>query len=287
MALAVHSRRSTSWPALIGALLLACSPLAGAAERLLTIGGAVTEMVYALGKGDDIIANDITSYYPEQANKLPKIGYMRTLSAEGLLSMRPSFIIADAGAGPLNVLEQIRNAGVNVVQLREEHTPEHVADNIRQLGKLLQATGTEKLVASYQADWNAAQARVAALPGSTRVLFVLDHTGKNPQAAGDDTAANAMIKLARAQNVMSGQFKGYKPLTAEAMVAAAPEVIITTHEAIQAGGGLEAFLNKPGLRMTPAGKAKRVVSMDSLLLLGFTPRLPAAVSELAQAVRKP
>ncbi|HSH72743.1 MAG TPA: ABC transporter substrate-binding protein [Methylophilaceae bacterium] len=260
---------------------------AQAAERLLTIGGAVTEIVYALGKGDEIIANDITSYYPEAANKVPKVGYMRTLSAEGLLSMRPTLIIADAGAGPLNVLEQIRSAGVKVIQLQEGFTPEHVATNIRLIGKQLQAANTEKVAAQYEDAWQETAAKVAALKNNPRVLFVLDHTGKNPQAAGDETAANAIIKLIHADNVMMKQFKGYKPLTAESMVAAAPEVIITTYEGVQASGGLEVFLDKPGLRMTPAGKAKRVISLDSLLLLGFTPRLPNLVADLSKAVRQP
>jgi len=278
-------------PLLLNAALLAVFALtsltAQAAERLLTIGGAVTEIVYALGKGDEIIANDITSYYPDAANKLPKVGYMRTLSAEGLLSMRPTLIIADAGAGPPNVLEQIANAGVRVIQLQEGFTPEQVATNIRLIGKQLQVANTEKIATQYETSWQAAQAKVSELRNNPRVLFVLDHTGKNPQAAGDDTAANAVIKLAHADNVMAAQFRGYKPLTAEAMVAAAPAVIITTHEGIEASGGMEAFLNKPGLRMTPAGKAKRVISMDSLLLLGFTPRLPNAITELSQAVRQP
>jgi len=273
---------------LVMTLSLSFSSLsAQAAERLLTIGGAVTEIVYALGKGDEIIANDITSYYPEAANKLPKVGYMRTLSAEGLLSMRPTLIIADAGAGPLNVLEQIRSSGVKVIQFQEGFTPEHVATNIRLIGKQLQAANTEKVATQYEAAWQEVAAKVATLKNNPRVLFVLDHTGKNPQAAGDETAANAIIKLIHADNVMAKQFKGYKPLTAESMVAAAPEVIITTHEGIQASGGLEVFLDKPGLRMTPAGKAKRVISMDSLLLLGFTPRLPSLVADLSKAVRQP
>lgn len=281
-------KRDSWWAgALLSLGLCGVTLSAQAAERLLTVGGAVTEIVYALGKGDEIIASDITSYYPDAANKLPKIGYMRTLSAEGLLSTRPTLIIADAGAGPLNVLEQIKRAGVKVLQLQEGFTPEHVASNIRLIGKELQAANTEKVAAQYESAWQSAQSKVSGLKSGPRVLFVLDHTGKNPQAAGDETAANAVIRLIRAENVMAGQFKGYKPLTAESMVAAAPEVIITTQEGLVAAGGLEAFLDKPGLRMTPAGKAKRVISVDSLLLLGFTPRLPGLVADLSKSVRQP
>lgn len=275
-------------------LLLATVLIAGyantsafAADRLITVGGSVTETVFALGKGDEIIADDITSYYPEPAYKLPKIGYMRTLSAEGILSLKPTFILADGGAGPASVLDQIRSAGVKIVQMKEGHSPAHVAANIRQIGQALNAKTTEDVAKQYESAWQQADTKVAALKGNPRVLFVLDHTGKSPQAAGNDTAANAMISLARATNVMAAQFNGYKPLTAESIVAAAPEVIITTTEAIEASGGMDAFLNKPGLLMTPAGKTKRVVSFDSLYLLGFTPRLPDAVVNLATAIRKP
>ena len=263
------------------------SNIAIAAERLLTIGGSVTEIVFALGKGGEIIATDITSYYPQAANKLPKVGYMRTLAAEGLLSMQPTLVIADAGAGPANVLTQMRSAGVKVVQLQEGFTPEQVAINIRLIGQALKVNETEKIAKQYEAAWQLAQARLSLLKGSPRVLFVLDHSGKNPQAAGDNTAASAVIKLAHASNVMANQFNGYRPLTAESIVAAAPEVIITTTEALQASGGIDQFLSKPGLSLTPAGKAKNVVSFDSLLLLGFTPRLPEVIEHLAQAVRKP
>lgn len=267
--------------------LVVFSGVTVAAERLLTIGGTVTEIVYALGKGNEIIASDITSYYPDAAAKQPKIGYSRTLSAEGLLSTNPTLIIADASAGPANVLAQIRNAGVKVIQLDEAFTPDHVATNIRAIGQALKVNEAEKLAKLYEAAWSNAKANLGTLKDSPRVLFVLDHTGKNPQASGNNTAANAVIKLAHAKNVMADQFNGYRPLTAESIVAAAPEVIITTTEAIQASGGVDAFLNKPGLHLTPAGKAKRVVSFDSLLLLGFTPRLPELVQNLAQAVRKP
>jgi iron complex transport system substrate-binding protein len=271
-------------------LLFGLSVFSGAvvaAERLLTIGGTVTEIVYALGKGGDIIASDITSYYPEAASKQPKIGYSRTLSAEGLLSTKPSLIIADASAGPANVLDQIRSAGVKVIQLEEGHTPSHVAANIRTIGQVLRVNEAEKIARLYEAAWQNVQISLDGLKGNPRVLFVLDHTGKNPQASGNHTAANAVIQLAHAQNVMASKFNGYRPLTAESIVAAAPEVIITTTEAIQASGGIDAFLNKPGLQLTPAGKAKKVVSFDSLLLLGFTPRLPDLIQNLAQAVRKP
>ncbi|WP_287111387.1 ABC transporter substrate-binding protein [Methylobacillus sp.] len=276
----------------IRALLLATglmfgSHIAVAAEKLLTIGGAVTEIVYALGKGNEVIANDITSGYPEAAASKPKVGYMRTLSAEGLMSTGATLIIAEAGAGPRNVIDQVRNAGVKVLQLQEtDHTPQQVAANIRTIGDYLGASTTQQVAADFEKSWQEAKVKLAKLPGHPRVLFVMNNSGRGAHAAGDETAASAVIKLIHAENVMAGQFKSYKPLTAEALVAAAPEVIVTTNESLEASGGLPGFLKTPGISMTPAGKQKRIISMDTQYILGFGPRLPAAMVELGEAIRK-
>ncbi len=276
----------------IRTLLLATSLLLGsypalAAEKLLTVGGAVTEIVYALGKGNEVIANDITSAYPEEAARKPKVGYMRTLSAEGLVSTGATLIIAEAGAGPRNVIEQVRNAGVKVLQLPESaHTPQQVAADIRTVGQQLGAANTEQVAKQFEVAWKDAEAKLAKLPGKPRVLFVMNNAGRGAQVAGDETAASAVMKLVHAENVVAGQYKGYRPVTAEALVAAAPDVIITTSEGLEASGGLSGFLKTPGIGMTPAGKHNRIVSMDTQYILGFTPRLPAALVELGQAIRK-
>lgn len=273
---------------LLAAVLMGSSQLVLAADKLLTIGGAVTEIVYALGKGDEVIANDITSVYPEAALKLPKVGYMRTLSAEGLVSTGATLIVAEAGAGPRNVIDQVRNAGIKVLQLPEgHHTPQQVASDIRTIGKQLNAASTEQLAKQFEQDWKEANAKLDQLKGKPRVLFVMNNSGRGAQAAGDETAAAAVIALVHGENVMAGLYKGYRPLTAEALVAAAPDVIITTSEGLEASGGKQAFLKTPGLSMTPAGKQGRVVSMDTQYMIGFTPRLPVAMVELAQAIRRP
>ncbi|SNR71895.1 iron complex transport system substrate-binding protein [Methylobacillus rhizosphaerae] len=267
--------------------LVVSSLAAHADEKLLTIGGSVTEIVYALGKGDLVIANDITSNYPEAAANKPKIGYMRTLSAEGLISTGATLVIAEAGAGPRNVLEQVNRAGLKVLQLQDNtHTPQQIAADIRIIGKQLNAESTEQVARDFEHAWQAADAKLNSLPDRPRVLFVMNNAGRGAQVAGDETAAAAVIKLARADNVMANQYKDYRPLTAEALVAAAPDVIITTSEGLEASGGLQNFLKTPGISMTPAGKNQRIISMDTQYLLGFTPRLPAAAMELGQAIRK-
>lgn len=268
---------------LVGIFFSLTCHTARAEERLVTIGGAVTEIVFALGKQGEIVATDTTSYYPEATQSIPKIGYMRTLSAEGLLSIKPTIIIAEAGAGPRNVLDQIKRAGVTVIQLDENYSALQVAKNIRLIGRILKASNTESFAKEYETAWQLTQKKLERMEAKPRILFVLDNTGKNPQAAGDDTAANAIINLIQGKNVMAGKYKGYRPLTAESVIAANPDFIITTKEGVEANGGVEAFLEKSGLGLTPAGQSKRVIYQDTLRLLGFTPRLPKIVDELSSA----
>ena len=147
------------------------------------------------------------------------------------------------------------------------------------------------LVAALQRDWAATAARVARFNDAAtqagrsrpRVLFVLSHSMAQVRVAGRNTAADAMLTLAGASNVMAG-IEGYKPLSPEAAIAAAPDVILATEQGLAAAGGIDGLLSAPGLAQTPAGRQRRVVALDALLLLGFGPRLPQAVALLADGV---
>lgn len=273
----------------LAALLFAAgAAVAAPAQRLVTVGGAVTEIVHALGAADRIVATDTTSTWPASAQALPKVGYQRALAAEGVLSMRPTHLIATADAGPPVALTQLRGAGVQVIQLPPEHSAAQVGNAIRTVaGALAMDDAGRALAERFDRDWKEAQREVGALPGRPRALFILDHGGSSPMVAGDDTAADAMLGYAGAVNVMAGRFRGYRPLTLEAALAAAPDVIVTTDEAIAAAGGAKAFLARPGLSALPAARANRLVSLDALRMLGFSPRLPQAVSELARRMRAP
>lgn len=270
------------------AVFAALAPCASAApaQRLVTVGGAVTEIVYALGASGRIVATDTTSVWPDAARALPKVGYQRALAAEGVLSMRPSHVLATADAGPPVILTQLRGAGVLVIQLPVTHSADAVAQSIRSVAHALSLDEAGRQMADrFEKDWAAARQDIDTLPGQPRALFILDHAGGSPMVAGDDTAADAMLTYAGARNVMKGRFSGYRPLTLEAALAAAPDVIVTTDEALASAGGAAAFLARPGLSALPAARAGRLVSLDALRMLGFGPRLPDAVRELAQRMR--
>ncbi len=270
-------------PAMQGATFAAwaqASPSTAALPRLVTISGGITEMVYALGAESQLVGTDTTSLYPAAALKTPKVGYMRQLSAEGLLSLKPDAVIATTEAGPSVVLDQIRTAGVKVELVVADHTWGEVQRKLQAVGRAAaRESQARTLQARLDAEWASVQQRVAAsTKPKPRVLFILSHSA-SPQVSGEKTGADAMIRFAGGVNCLSG-FEGYRPMTAEAMAAAAPDFILTTNESIEAHGGVEKFWTRPELALTPAYKRRALVTMDALQLIGFGPRLPAAVRDI-------
>jgi len=258
-------------------------------KRVVVIGGALAETAFALGganaPGYRLVGTDTTCTYPDAAKRLPKVGYQRALSAEGLLSLRPDLVLASAEAGPPAALAQVKSAGVAITTFEERHDVDSVRAKITGVAQALDVRDAgSALLQRFDRDWQAARDAVAArVPGSgtqpPRVLFVLNHTGNQALVAGQRTAADAMIRYAGARNAMQG-FDHYKPLTTEALAAASPDIVLISDEGLAAVGGHAALLAAPGFGATPAGRARRVVSLDALFLLGFGPRLPLAVTTL-------
>ena len=258
---------------------------APAAQRLVAVGGAVTEVVYALGAEALLVGTDTTSLYPEAATRTPKVGYLRQLSAEGLLSLRPDAIVGAGDAGPATVLEQVKSAGVRVELVPADHSFEEVLRKVAVVGAV---TGRQAqaaaLAQTLKATWAQVQTAVAQAPRKPRALFILSHNG-SPMVAGTSTAAHALLTLAGAENVVQ-QFAGYRPLTAEAMASVAPQVIVNSTQGIEALGGIGAFWRRPELALTPAFQRKALVTMEASHLLGFGPRMPSAVQALHTALLK-
>lgn len=261
---------------------LACAPavLAQAGRpRLVTIGGAITEVVYALGAQSQLVGSDTTSIYPAEALATPKVGYMRQLSAEGLLSLKPDAIIATTEAGPPVVLDAVRSAGVALELITADHSWGEVQRKIQAVGRAARLPAEAgQLQARLDAEWAAVLQTVAATRRRPRVLFILSHSA-SPQVAGEKTAAHAVIGFAGGVNALGG-FAGYRPMTAEAMASAAPDIILTSTQSIEAHGGVTAFWSRPELALTPAYARRALVMVDALQLLGFGPRMPQTIRAL-------
>lgn len=251
-----------------------------AEQRLVTAGGGITEIVYALGMGDSVVGVDSSSIYPEAATQLPQVGYARMLSSEGLLSLQPTALITSDEAGPDSALEQIKSAGIPVHQLDSQFDVEAAVSRIETIAQIL---GDRKMaapiVSALRSDLENAERLVDNAQTHPKVMFIYARGGGILNVSGRGTAAHAMIELASGVNAVTG-YDGYKPLTSEAAVSAAPDVILMTTRGIAEAGGVDGVLAHPGVALTPAAKNRRIVVMDDLYLLGFGPRLGRAVHDL-------
>lgn len=248
--------------------------------RIVSIGGTLTETLFALGVGDHVVAVDTSSVYPRAATQLPQVGYQRTLSAEGILAMRPTVVFATDEAAPGAVLEQLREAGIELVIVPAEPSIEAAKQRIRLLAQAggKEARGTE-MIATLEAGVSRARERVARLGERRRVVFVYARGAGTLNVSGRGTPADEMLKLAGGDNAIQA-FDGFKPLTAEALVAANPEVLLFTTRGLESVGGADGALKLPGVRLTRAAQEGRIVAFDDLLMLGFGPRTGEAVGEL-------
>ncbi|WP_417269691.1 heme/hemin ABC transporter substrate-binding protein [Celeribacter sp.] len=272
---------------LILAAALACAPLTLTAESypeahsIITIGGPVTETVFALGEGDRVVARDTTSLYPEEVNALPDVGYMRQLSAEGVLSLGPDLIITRDTAGPPEVLDQLRTASVPMVEVKDAFTAESVSQAVRTIGDALAVKDkTDALVASIEAEFAALAARVDTGP-KPRAMFILSNQGGRLNVSGGGTGANGVFELAGAENVFTSEFDGYKIASDEAIIAAAPDVIVMLAPTGEDEHDVrrEDTLALHAIAQTPAGQNEAFVLVDPAAL-GFGPRTAQLVSHL-------
>jgi iron complex transport system substrate-binding protein len=269
----------------MGAALAASFPVsAQQPPRIVAVGSSITEIIYALGAEKLLVGVDTTSLYPNAAKSLPQVGYMRALSAEGVLSLKPTLIIATTAAGPATVLDQLKATGIEVMVLPDHYDYDSVITKIAAVGK---ATGkvaeADAMIERGRAAMKTLADRLATATSRPRVLFLLGMGSGAPQAAGRNTAADGIIKMAGGVNAIEG-YSGYRPLTPEAVIASKADYILVTRQTVEAMGGIQAILDQPSLNRTPAGKAGKVLEFDALLLLGFGPRTPQAAQELASAL---
>lgn len=254
------------------------------ARRVITLGGAITETSFALGQGDQVVGVDATSAYPAEAAKLPQLGYFRKISAEGALSLKPTHIFAIEGVGPDSTVAQLKAVeGLSYQVIAGGESVEGARERILALGELWGAQErAQALVKTLDEEVNKARERAPQL-GAKRALFIYARGARVLMIAGEGTSAHHMLKLAGLENAVTG-VEGFKPLTPEAVIKAAPEVVVMPEAGAQSIGGADGVFGLPGLEQTPAGRARALVVVDDVKLLGFGPRLGQALLELQDKV---
>ncbi|GAB1582153.1 hemin ABC transporter substrate-binding protein [Phyllobacterium phragmitis] len=253
-------------------------------SRIVSIGGALTEIVYALGEEKHLVARDSTSLYPAEAQKLPDAGYMRALSPEGVLSVNPTGILMIEGSGPREALDVLKKASVPLVTVPDRYTRQGVVEKIHAVGKALGVEDkADKLAASVDGELAAAEKNASAIKERKRVLFILSMQGDRILAAGRNTAADGIITLAGGVNAIDG-YDGYKQLNDEAVGKAAPDVILMMDRTGNHAASDEQVFASPAFAGTPAAANRKLIRMEALYLLGFGPRTAKAAHDLSVAL---
>ena len=264
---------------------LSCGERPADASRIAVAGGSLVEILFELEEQKRIVAVDRTATFPAAARELPQLGYVRDISAAGLLSLQPTFVLGEHDMGPPEVLEQLERLGVDLLLVPEEFSVDGIRDKIRCVAKALgRGDDGEALAAELLesvAEPVAMQVEAATVSESAPAGIVLLGLREGaPVAAGRDSSGQGLLDMAGARNLM--KFEGWKPVSVEAMAAASPEFIVIPERGVRMAGGMDELLAHPALRLTPAAKARRVISMDGMAMLGFGPRTAQAAARLRE-----
>jgi iron complex transport system substrate-binding protein len=251
-------------------------------SRIVSIGGAVTEILYALGLNDRVVAVDATSLYPDEAlKKKPSVGYFRALSAEGVLGLNPSLVLAIDGAGPKETVSVLEAARVPFVRVPDQYSADGILEKIRLIAD---ATGQQGrgdcLAAQVAADVVALAAQRQRITQPARVMFVISFLNGKPMVAGRNTAADGIIRMAGAVNAIDA-YEGYKQISDEAVIAAGPDTVLVMQRGRDNIDAATVF-SHAAFTMTPAAARRSFIAMDGLYLLGFGPRTATAARDLAE-----
>lgn len=243
-------------------------PLQAAQERIISAGSAVTELILALHAEQSLVAVDVTSQLPE-GQPLPKIGYHRRLSAEGLLALSPTKLIGSDEMGPAPVLQQLKSTGVDIEVVNTQANVDGLKARIDQIAAILnksqEAQQLKSLVDQQVQSLKANQ----PTEQKKKVLFLLIHEGRAANVAGTDTTPDAIIRLAGAINPAADKITAYKPLSSESMVEMQPDVILVSGRSFEKLGGPDAIIKiMPLLAATPAGQNKQIMAIDGAALVG-------------------
>ena len=249
--------------------------------RIVSIGGAITEILYALGFEDRLAGVDATSLFPTAALRdKPNVGYMRQLSAEGVLGLNPSLVLAMQGSGPKETMDVLDAAKVPLVLVPETFSEQGLLDKIKLVGHAMGADARAACLATaVSGDLKQLRDLRAKVTKPVRVMFVMSLLNGRAMVAGRKTAADEIINLSGGVNAIDS-YDGYKMINDEAIVAARPDVVLTIERAKDSLEA-QAVYGHPAFAMTPVVANKSFIAMEGLYLLGFGPRTAAAARDLS------
>ncbi|MFI0978532.1 hemin ABC transporter substrate-binding protein [Streptomyces sp. NPDC021093] len=261
-------------------------------DRIVPLTGSLNEIVFTLGLGKNVVARDITATF-EQAKALPVVTRAHDVSAESVLSLKPTVVLADTTTGPAEAVEQIRDAGIPLVVVKPA---KELADVDRRIDAVAAALGVQPAGAALK---KRTQERIAAVQKDIpkpkdgkkpRVTFLyLRGSASVYLLGGRDSGAASLLEAAGAIDAGkdSGLNKDFTAITSEALVKAAPDAILVMSKGLTSVNGVEGLLKVPGVAETPAGVDRRIVSVDDGVLLNYGPRTDQVLKSLVDQLYAP
>ena len=256
-------------------------------SRVVAAGGSIAEMLIALDAKDLLVAVDSTARYLPQTVDLPSIGYVRNLSAEGILTLKPSVIIGEHDMGPDAIVDQLSMVDVEIRRIREDHTTQGIIDKFLCIANIVDRSDTAEKVLLDQFDetiQKLAERPQAPRTTSQRVMLILNFVDHQPIVAGANTSGDGILRMAGAQNIFSDT-DGWKPISRELLSIAQPDHIVLTQRALASIGGLSNISADPLLASTSAVKNGNVHAFQGMSLLGFGLQTLDVALQLKEAIK--
>ncbi len=254
----------------------------------MVAGGSITEILFFLNESQNIVAVDTTSNFPKDAKNYPSIGYVRALSAEGVLSLNPTLIIGENDMGPKNVLEQLKKTNIELRVLDEENSIKGIEDKISCISNILGINKNNNLEKNISFEKSISNLKVISKVNSKKNikgLVILMMQGTSPVVAGKNTSGGDFLKMIGSENTMNS-FEGWKPAGKEAILLSNPNFILITKRAIKNFSSLNSFLKESGIEMTKAAQTKNVYPLDGMSFLGFGPRTIKSGLEISNKIHE-
>lgn len=249
-------------------------------ERIVSLNGAITETLAALGKENEIVGRDVTSTYPTDLKAID-LGHVRSLTIEPIMATTPTLILASEKDINPDLMVKLRESGIRMELLKQEYSVQGAKDFIKLVAKSIGAIEAQPLCDAIDVEI----AKIYPFEKKPKVLFIYARGANMLNVSGTGTPMDALIQIAGAENAVTG-FSDFKPLTPESLIQSNPDVILMFDSGSQSLGGLDAILSLPGMSQTTAGKHKKIITMDGALMSNFGPRTGQAALELNQKLKK-
>ena len=243
-------------------------------SRIVVAGGSITEIIYFLNSEEKIVALDVTSNYPEKAKELPSIGYVRNLSAEGILSMNPSIVFGEDDMGPPGVIKQLRDINIDLRIIPEEKTIDGILDKIYCIASIIDKVpnAESKINSTLIPDILTIEKRLSTstlIP--KRVMFIFSIKGNKIIVAGSGTSGNGFIKMTGSENIF-GTIEGWKSVSQEAVIKENPDYIIMSQRDLHNSETIKSISENPIFKNIKASKEGNFIFDDAMAMLGYGPR---------------